>query len=412
MTIDESAKFPTSVYNPATTCKLRQVLTVFAAGAHSHQMFVSPPATASTNKCYHTSLSQRINHTTHQHHTRLNQLILSLLPLGLPPQASTPKKYLQGIAHILPIYEAFEHAFRGLFAAGGREVGHCEVVDGQGEKEAGRRKEVHIEKSHKTVKEDGAEDEEQSLHDRRHRDAVREAMRSLHMPALERTERLRQDISPLHWPSPGRPPDMSKPESLPSPSHCSPNFNQINKDPTPYLTAFTNHIASSVLKKPHLLLAYTWLFYMALFSGGRHIRFALRNAGVHFWNSLSNEERKVDEYLAFWTFDGPSDGVYLKGNFKRRFTEAEAVLTEAEKEEVVAESVYIMQTLIVVVQEIAAVVGGSSALLAEEERRADEASQDIPVSQLLLKHILPMGMVELIIGAWRGVDAMREPLCN
>ncbi len=49
------------------------------------------------------------------------------------------------------------------------------------------------------------------------------------------------------------------------------------------LQAFLAHIRYSVARRPHVLIAYAWVFYMALFSGGRWIRAQLHGAGERFW---------------------------------------------------------------------------------------------------------------------------------
>ena len=121
----------------------------------------------------------------------------------------------------------------------------------------------------------------------------------------------------------------------------------------------------------------------------------------------------VDLYLGFWTFEGEEDGEDLKAEFKARFAAVEATLTEAEKEEVVQESVFVMQSMIGVVEEISGVVSAGVSVPAVLGRRVDDermnGQEDFEPSMrwLLLKHILPMGVVELIAAAARSVVSVR-----
>ncbi|KAL9067111.1 MAG: hypothetical protein Q9161_007103 [Pseudevernia consocians] len=155
---------------------------------------------------------------------------------------------------------------------------------------------------------------------------------------------------------------------------------------------------------------------MALFSGGRYIRARLRGAGVGFWEGRGVEEEEdedddgkgdaavVDGYLGFWTFEGEEDGEDLKVEFKRRFASVEGVLTEGEKEEVVREAVFVMQSMTGVVEEIREAVGTVAAAAGQPlgDERMDGKEHDEPSMRwLLLKHVLPMGMVELIAAGAR-----------
>ena len=152
---------------------------------------------------------------------------------------------------------------------------------------------------------------------------------------------------------------------------------------------------------------------MALFSGGRYIRSILRRAGQDFWiGPVSEKTQRLDDMLSFWTFDGEQDGEDIKAEFKRRFAEIEAWLSEKQKEEVVREGVFIMESMCEVVQEIALVVGGAGVggdggqVMGEKEERwrmqcekSKQQEDETAMRWLLVKHVLPMGMVELITGA-------------
>lgn len=286
------------------------------------------------------------------------------------------------MAHLLPVYEAFEDCLRGVLLRGD-----------DGDDDGGDGIEVG----------DGGEEQ-----------VVVKGLRGVYMRGLERAGRLRGDVertsSRLNYPL---------------------RRLDVESEQRSRLEAFTDHVRTSTPAKPHLLLAYTWVLYMALFSGGRYVRSRLRQAGIGFWERrieggegrgsyggrrMEDDEKgdAVDGYLGFWTFDGEEDGEDLKTEFKQRFATIEATLTEAEKEEVVQEAVFIMRSITGVVVEISEVIG--TGLSAAAGLRVDggvhEREEEEPSMRwLLLKHVLPMGMVELIAaGARSAVSVGMGPL--
>ncbi|KAL2037486.1 hypothetical protein N7G274_009767 [Stereocaulon virgatum] len=298
------------------------------------------------------ALSQRINIATRVSHAHLNALILSLLPLGLPPYATEASFYARGLRGILPIYEAFEGAFRLVLSRSRDEHGGKEML-------------------------------------------LSDALGHLHMPELERAGRLRNDIERIL----GASLDLQEERAQASRLHT-----------------FTTHIRASVGLRPHLLLTYTWLLYMALFNGGRYIHAKLRQAGPAFWkNTLSKEEDGFDTCLCFWGFDGQGGGEDIKAEFKRRFAGVELCLTDGEKEDVVQEAVLVMQTLVEVVNDISHHVGmgrdakqaglanGQNTQMWEKSATQRAEEDELSMSWLLLRHVLPIGMAELIEGARRAV---------
>ncbi len=152
--------------------------------------------------------------------------------------------------------------------------------------------------------------------------------------------------------------------------HEGMNGNMHGSGPTlPNLQAFVSHIRISIAEKPHLVLAYAWIFYMALFSGGRWIRSQLYAAGEDFWaqsqqksegvfreEKLSEEtqEQPTAQYrgLSFFHFPGNEDGEDIKRDFKARFAEVDHTLTGDERREIVAESGRIFEFSIAMVQEL------------------------------------------------------------
>ncbi|PQE15566.1 hem oxygenase-like multi-helical protein [Rutstroemia sp. NJR-2017a BBW] len=131
---------------------------------------------------------------------------------------------------------------------------------------------------------------------------------------------------------------------------------------------------------------------MALFSGGRYLRAALKMAGgfEDFWNrdpspvrpySVTREAQNlvpssktaVDEKLrpsarqktrpechqimkkqglSFFDFVGDEDGEDIKREFKKRIAEAEVLLTEGEKSDIIQEAQEIFSFMVMVVTEL------------------------------------------------------------
>lgn len=201
------------------------------------------------------------------------------------------------------------------------------------------------------------------------------------------------------------------------------------------LTTFVTHIHESISVKPHLYLSYTWVLYMAIFSGGRYIRAKLSSAGEDFWANTPPVESGENEYgrggaeveglekwpLSFWNFSGSSDGEDLKADYKSRVGEIERVLTMKEREEIITEAVEIMKRLLQIIRKIEVtvaegvaevIIGGESCQSHTAEinlirSHKDEsylylsnspAEGDRSLSALLCRHLLPMGMVDLLIG--------------
>jgi heme oxygenase len=165
------------------------------------------------------------------------------------------------------------------------------------------------------------------------------------------------------------------------------------------LAKFIAHTKQSVENNPHVLVAYAWVLYMALFSGGRYLRAALKAAGglgKDFWDrepspvrpyiitrdvqELKDSEAefakptgvwspqiagrgrgksrsdsdipKITPGLLFFEFIGDDDGEDIKIEFKRRITEAELLLTKGEKDDIVAEAQDIFSFMLDLVGEL------------------------------------------------------------
>ncbi|KAL8853912.1 MAG: hypothetical protein Q9221_001219 [Calogaya cf. arnoldii] len=205
-------------------------------------------------------------------------------------------------------------------------------------------------------------------------------LEALRLPRLERAEALERDVEillpPLH--------------RVPSPTHH------------PRLETFKGHINTSLDSKPHLLFAYTWIFYMALFSGGRYIRSKLRT-GLTAPNT-SKSQRHLDKLagLGFWSFPGDADGEDLKTDYKACVASLSSELTEEEREDIVAESLHIMISLTEIVNEVADTVSERATALAEFYTENSITQPKEPVASkrppwiFLLRSIFPMGFIDLL----------------
>lgn len=115
--------------------------------------------------------------------------------------------------------------------------------------------------------------------------------------------------------------------------------------PSEKVAEFCTHIRRRVGNKPHVLVAYAWCFYMAVFSGGRWIRSELLKAGSDFWR-MERESPKAGEAglplgeqgLSFWSFAGTQDGNDIKEAFKERLLTAESLFSADERVDIIEEA--------------------------------------------------------------------------
>ena len=278
------------------------------------------------------SLSKRINEATIASHAHLNRMITTCLPLAVPPHSTDPSTYSTGILHIAPIYLQFEKSWDALLDASQ----HADrVAKGQPSKNAS-----------------------QAYFRERQRDITGSILQPLRVPGLRRSDRLRADIQSL----------TGYTDKLVSAA-------LVSSGRLPSLKAFTDHIETSVVRSPHVLLAYSWVMYMAIFSGGRYLRATLQDAGEDFWTGETADPAKkqstpvasedspkkygrrgdpnnVMPGLSFFHFLGDQDGEDIKLEFKRRYAELELLLTDAEKDEVVQEAHIIFDSMGAIVEEL------------------------------------------------------------
>ncbi|XXH00761.1 hypothetical protein Hte_007112 [Hypoxylon texense] len=204
-------------------------------------------ATGSADPYADGSVGEAINAATRSVHTQLNKLIVMRLRLALPPQADDASNYVQGLLHIAPIYQAFESLWKDILDA--------EPVD--------KPRESADDKSDES--EDSDEEQRPTACSRIHL-----LLFHLRLEKMARFGALRQDLAALTgW----------------SDDVLMEQLDEIVSE-SPGLLQFVKHIRKSVAERPHVLLAYAWVLYMAIFSGGRFMRRSLE---------------RVDPTSAFWT---------------------------------------------------------------------------------------------------------------
>ena len=235
----------------------------------------SPPPAVPTPK-----LPTQINAATREQRIKLKRLIVARLPLALPPNATEPALFGLGLAAFARVYHAFEAAW---------EQKACDSV---------------------------AENSLTGTHDVQ----VQRWLATLRPEGLSRSSRLKDDLRYVCW-------------RIGANTKAKTSAQQITWD----------QMRSEILAKPHILTAYGWVMYMAIFSGGRWMRQQLSNAGLEFWTGQPDYmPREKDELLllqlpgfSFLSFEGQQDGEDIKALFKARIAEAETLLTQQERQDVI-----------------------------------------------------------------------------
>lgn len=265
------------------------------------------------------SLAGDMVSATRPMHTKINKLITSRLPLAVPPKAPDSGPYACGLLHILPIYMTFERLWLDIL----------DTPPGDAPGQISER--VHT------------------------------ILKEVHLPQLFRSDRLRTDIKSMT----GWTDDI-----------LDLQINGIKG--TGELSVFVSHIKQVVHAKPHVLIAYSYNLFMALFAGGRFIRATLEKAGQEFWQiapesikptmqpcepdsviESSLEQMEDDDKnllpLRFWCFDSENDGEDLKQKYKAKLLQWESQLTAEEREDILQESVVILENIGLLVGQLDAV---------------------------------------------------------
>jgi len=198
----------------------------------------------------------------------------------------------------------------------------------------------------------------------------------LYMPELQRSTRLTDDLAMF-----------SGSEELEA---------RLQKPGGQRTRTFINHIEQAVARKPHTILAYAWVMYMALFNGGRWMRTQLLTAGENFWAQCDIDDEKKDPIeqvgLGFFHFDGNMDGEDIKEDFKSRLADVERLLSVDEREDIVAEASEIFYHCRMLTEELDDMMDLS---VTKGSANISLTSPALPTPQLLLKHVLPLGLVDV-----------------
>lgn len=330
------------------------------------------------------ALSERINASTRTTHTQLNRLITARLPLALPPYATDSSAYIVGLLHVAPIYITFESLWQSV------------ILDSQTPTIIGS--EARTDACQSRTSQTDARLIFSSLGTGKHvdcrqvgvSDRIRAILTHLHLPSLLRAHRLQADI-------------LASSRETEGSIHC--RLEELSQNGK--LAEFVAHTTKSIESNPHVLLAYAWVFYMALFAGGRHLRAILQNAGPHFWSSSSSlsvvneslqqskihKDRRTDRgqksnsvfetvhsrpeirnILQFFHFPGEEDGEDIKREFKMRFADVENSLSETEKLNVIEEAQAIFMFMIGVVGDLDALFGTASIEVEQATKKATRKS--------------------------------------
>ncbi|KAK5060012.1 hypothetical protein LTR84_009896 [Exophiala bonariae] len=154
------------------------------------------------------------------------------------------------------------------------------------------------------------------LEDKEFDETLRDLYKRIYVPRLLRSPRLRRDLEIVNM----RLGDHGKQEV---------------EDISERSMIYYRRIRAALCAKPHVLLAYMWTMYLALFNGGRWMRSQFFSAGSSFWLGQ-------DFPLSFWDFEDPtgtaSNGEDLKVAFKENFAEASRLLDDTQRDEVIDES--------------------------------------------------------------------------
>ena len=275
-----------------------------------------------------------------RYHTHLNRLILSRLPLALPPVSKDPELYATGLLHFAPVYLTFESIWERLIASESDN-------------------ELPIETA-----------------------VVLSALIHLFIPELSRTERLLKDLSVL----------LRTPQDEVAMRLYTPEGER--------LLSFLAHIETAAEEKPHVLIAYAWVMYMALFNGGYWIRSQLQTARDTSWDlsqiSLLDMDSKAmsekpDSGLAFWSFPGQKDGQEFKEEFKERLSDVENMLSTGQRDDIVQEARIIFQHCGLLVKELDEIVAS--------KKKAESAKNKRALTSWL-HYLLPLGLLLGVFIRW------------
>ena len=227
------------------------------------------------------TLPAQINAATKKQHVVLNRLIVDRLALALPPNVTDPRLLGHGVAAFAAIFFTFENVWHEL---------------------------------------NESLEEDDKLLTGTHDAQVKMWLATLTPPELLRSYRLKEDL------------DFISNRTCTNVKRALPAQREILKQ-----------MRAEIHARPHILVAYIWVMYMAVFSGGRWIRQQLSNAGMEFWTGeepcMEFDKHDLQQLqlpgFSFLSFDGEGDGEDIKALLKGRLAEAETLLTPYERNDVI-----------------------------------------------------------------------------
>ncbi|PGH04409.1 hypothetical protein AJ80_08520 [Polytolypa hystricis UAMH7299] len=317
-------------------------------------------------------LPTQIFEAIRDHHTTFGSTVSSRVPLCLPPHAPDPELYALGISRFAEIFFAFESAWLSQL----RRTSLTDLSN------------YHTEGDVDSFINDDA-------------GRIGKMLSEIFIPELLRSERLRADLLNLESVV-----EAEKEED----SHA------MKENAA---TAFASHIRDSTEHRPHLILVYAWIMYMALLNGGRRIRTKLVSAGPYFWEpknhdgtlqtppATSDGRPPPPNGLSFWFFDYDSNDQGIKYAFRERILSASSLLTSTERTEVIAEAVEIFHQCNLIVAEIDVEI----ARTAHHRRKAQRKASSSRILSSLKANLPPTSLGSRVRPILVGVAGLLGGLC-
>ncbi|KAF1918549.1 hypothetical protein BDU57DRAFT_515402 [Ampelomyces quisqualis] len=290
------------------------------------------------------SLPGEINSATRNLHTTLNRLIMSRLPLALPPHAADASLYTTGFLHFAHVFLTFESLWADLLRHHGTQTRSTPNTSPPDLTPAPPPTSPLL--SYLLVN----PYDSPSLFTRTLGAPIPPSpplvafLQTLRPRGLMRSARVKRDLERLMG---LHPTDL---EVL------------LARYPGDKVADFCTHIRKAVNEKPWTLVSYAWCFYMAVFSGGRWIRAGLLSAGPDFWEAAREDEKAPilslqEEGLSFWHFPGQFDGEDIKLEFKTHLAAAETLFTPDQRVDIIEEAKNIFALCVTLVQELDEAIG-------------------------------------------------------
>ncbi|KEY73316.1 hypothetical protein S7711_01433 [Stachybotrys chartarum IBT 7711] len=334
-------------------------------------------------------LAHAIAAATRSVHAELNKLIIARLPLALPPRAIDPAFYVSGLLHVANVYITFESLWREILDNPPAQGSDDDDDDNDDNDDAQLGADEPSPPATGDVNSSASNgNQTQPSRPPQASERIHTLLQHLYLPDIMRSCSLKDDIRQLTgW----------------SREVVDEQLRTVAE--TGRLGEFVSHIDRAVRHKPHILVAYSYIMFMALFAGGRLIRAFLESVGDEFWNTLPSPvkptlqqcrkdtaggERIAGEYdvtcelgdgvdaqsnhatyFRFFHFSTAMDGEDLKFEFKSRLSDLEKSLTPREKRDITQEAVCIFDNMRLLVRQLDMVCTGLDQEDIDEEVKLD-----------------------------------------